>query len=276
MGGDDISTSANEPEIPRYFIQSLDKGLKLLQTFTRERPALTLTELATLMGLPKAGTQRLVRTLVDLGFLQRLPGKRYGLGVMALDLGHRYLTTLNIPAIAEPFLQELVQQTQETVNLAIRSDREVVYVARIAAAPRIVSVNLEVGARLPLHATALGKALLLDTSPDDLVTLLGPSPWAAYTQETKTTAETLIENLQSTQSLGVVLNDGELELGLRSIAAPIRDYNGNIVAAINVSTNAFRVPVETILGPMREALLKAARRVSQALGHPSSHHEVNN
>ncbi len=228
---------------------------------------MTLTELATALGLPKAGTQRLVRTLVDLGYLQRLAGKRYGLGVMALDLGHRYLATLNIPEIAEPHMQELVRRTQETVNLAIRNGRDVVYVARIAAAPRIVSINLEVGTRLPLHATALGKALLMDMSESDLLAILGPTPWPAFTPETKTTLESFTADLQKARQLGVVLNDGELELGLRSIAAPIRDLSGQVVAAMNVSTNSFRVPVDTITGPMRDALLEAARQVSHALGY---------
>lgn len=229
---------------------------------------MNLTELSSALGLPKAGTQRLVRTLADLGFLQRLPGKRYSLGVMALDLGHRYLATLNIPAVAEPFMQDLVKQTQETVNLAIRNGREVVYIARIAAAPRIVSINLEVGSRLPLHATALGKALLLDASPDELTSALGPDPWQAYTPATKTRVDTLMEDLEAARETGVILNDGELELGLRSIAAPIRDLSGGIIAAMNVSTNSYRVPIETILGPMAEALLEAANKVSRALGHP--------
>lgn len=228
---------------------------------------MTLTELATALGLPKAGTQRLVRTLVDLDFLQRLPQKRYGLGVMALDLGHRYLSTLNIPAVAEPFMQELVQQTQETVNLAIRNGRDVVYIARIAAAPRIVSMNLEVGSRLPLHATALGKALLMDAKPDELRAILGAEPWSAYTPHTKTTVAALADDLAQARLKGSVLNDGELELGLRSIAAPIRDLSGQIVAALNVSTNSFRVPLELIGGPMRAALLDTAARISQALGY---------
>ena len=253
--------------MPRYFIQSLEKGLKLLQAFTREKPSMTLTELAAALGLPKAGTQRLVRTLVDLGYLQRLPGKRYGLGVMALDLGHRYLATLNIPEIAEPYMQELVRRTQETVNLAIRNGRDVVYVARIAAAPRIVSINLEVGTRLPLHATALGKALLIDMSESELLALLGPTPWPSYTPNTKTTQESFHHDLLQARQFGVVLNDGELELGLRSIAAPIRDLSGQVVAAMNVSTNSYRVPVETITGPMRVALTEAALQVSQALGY---------
>ncbi len=266
-GPTDISSDRH---IPRYFIQSLEKGLKLLQAFNREHPSMTLTELAAALGLPKAGTQRILRTLVDLGFVQQLPGKRYGLGVMSLDLGHRYLATLNIPAIAQPFMQDLVTRTQETVNLAIHSGSEAVYVARIAAAPRIVSINLEVGTRLPLYCTALGKALLMDRSRTDLESILGASPWPAFTPKTKTNADALFQDLELARVSGVVLNDGELEMGLRSIAAPIRDLTGTIVAAMNVSTNAFRVPLETITGPMRDALLESTRQVSAALGYSAS------
>lgn len=256
---------------PRYFIQSVEKGLRLLQCFSQERPAMTLTELSHALQIPKAGTQRLVRTLLDLDYLQPLPGKRYALGVMALDLGHRYLTTLNLPAVAEPFLQNLVQKTQQTVNLAIRKGHEVVYVARIAAAPRIVSINLEVGSRLPLHATALGKALLLDFSDEQLPLILGEPPWEGFTPATKTIPEALRDSLLQGIRDGVVLNDGELEAGLRSIAAPVRNLRGEIVAAINVSTQAYRVPIDTLMGPLREALIEAAQNLSRALGqsHPT-------
>ena len=261
------STKDHSLPSPRYFIQSLEKGLNVLQAFNQDHPAMTLTELSAVLGQPKAGTQRIVRTLKDLGFLQMLPGKRYSLGVMALDLGHRFLTTLDLPALAEPFLQELVKRTQETVNLAIRSGREVVYVARIAAAPRILSVNLEVGARLPAHATALGKALLLDCAVDQLEAWIGPSPWADYTASTKTTPEALYANLAEARTSDIVLNDGELEPGLRSIAAPVRDLSGRICAAINVSTNASRISLEELLGPMSDALKECASQVSAALGY---------
>lgn len=239
----------------------------MLQSFTADRPAMTLTELAIVLGLPKAGTQRLVRTLVDLGYLHSLPGKRYGLGVMALDLGHRYLTTLNIPALAQPFMQELVAVADETVNLAILNGREVVYIARIPAAPRIVSINLEVGSRLPAHATALGKALLVDCTREQLIGLFGPEPWPQYTPHTRVTSEALLKDLVGYHQSGVVMSEGELEPGLRSLAAPIRDISGGVVAAINVSTNMHRVDRVTLLGPIRVALVKAADTISQTLGY---------
>ncbi len=261
-----MSLEQRPGQTPRYFIQSLEKGLKLLQTFSPSQSSLNLTELALALGLPKAGTQRLIRTLLALGYLRKLPGKRYSLGVMALDLGHRYLTTLNMPAVAEPFMQALVHKTQETVNLAIRNGRDVVYVARIAAAPRIVSINLEVGSRLPVHATALGKALLFDTSKSDLIGILGSPPWESFTPATKTSPDALWDSIESGRKLGVVLNDGELEMGLRSIGAPVRNLSGHIVAAMNISTHAYRVPVDTILGPMRDALLDATCRLSSELG----------
>lgn len=262
-----METDAGTPSMPRYFIQALAKGLSMLQVFDPQHPSMTLSELGRALGLHKATARRFAQTLVDLGFLELQPDRRYRLGPRTLDLGHRYLSTLNLPNLAQPYMQEAVRQTGETVNLAIRDGKEIVYLARIAAAPRILGVSLQVGSRLPVHATALGKALLAGHGPEDLVAILGDPPWTAFTPATRTTPEALLEDLRKVQKDGFALNDGELEPGLRSLAAPVRNLTGDIVAALNISTSTARVSLGELLGPMKESLLEATSGISRSLGN---------
>lgn len=258
--------SGDSPSPPRYFIQALARGLAMLEVFDDQHPELTLSELARALGTNKPTARRFVQTLVDLGYLEPRPGKRYRLGVRSLDLGRRYLAGLDLPTVVRPFLHELAQATGESCNLAIRDGADVVYLVRVQAAPRILSVNLQVGSRLPVHATSLGKALVADASALDLVGMLGTPPWPAYTAQTRRDPEALAPDLAHVQAYGFALADGELEPGLRSIAAPVRGAAGQVVAAVNVSTHTARVPLEHLLGPMGDHLRSAARQISALLG----------
>lgn len=254
---------------PRYFVRALARGLQVLEAFDAAHPSLSLTELATRLGMNKPTATRFLRTLSDLGYLEPLQGKRYRLGTRALDLGHRYLASLDLANLAQPFMQQAVQRTGEAVNLAVRDGSEVVYIARIAAAPRILTVNLQVGSRLPAHATSLGKALLMDTAPERLTDVLGPAPWPRYTRATLCEPASLAEDLAQARARGFAIADGDLEPGLRSVAAPVRDLFGTIVAAMNVSTHTARVPRKEVVGRFADALLAATVGLGRALGHRS-------
>jgi IclR family pca regulon transcriptional regulator len=252
---------------PRYFVQALSRGLALLEVFDEHRRELTLSELARALDTNKPTARRLAQTLVDLGYLTNGPGKRFRLGPRALDLGRRYLAAQDLPDAARPILQALSEATGESSNLAIRDGREVVYLVRIPAAPRILSVNLQVGSRLPLHATSLGKALLADVAESDLTAILGESPWPACTERTRRSPQALWPDLLNLRTYGYAVSDEELEPGLRSIAAPVRNADGAVVASVNLSTHAARVPLDRLLGPLAEALLAARDRLDARLGY---------
>jgi len=253
---------------PRYFVQALARGLEMLEVFDERRSQLTLTELARALHTNKPTARRFVQTLVDLGYLEALPGKRYRLGTRTLDLGRRYLAGLDLPELARPWLDDLAQATGESTNLAVRDGRDVVYLVRIQAAPRILSINLQVGSRLPVHATSLGKALLWGSSEADLVRQLGDPPWPGYTDRTRRTPAELLVDLEQMTARGYALSDGELEPGLRSIAAPVWDADGHVVAAVNVSTHTARVPLERLTGVIAPRLLNTVQKVSASLGYP--------
>ncbi len=261
-GGEDAAAGA-----PRYFINSVAKAFQVLEVFTAGASQLNLTDLARLSGLNKATARRIALTLCDIGYLKQAGSRKFSLTPKVLDLGAHFLQTLSIPDIAQPYLTDLAGRTRESVNLAIRDGNEVLYVNRIAAAQRILTVNLHVGSRLPVHATSLGKALLMDFDRAALLELLGDPPWAPYTAATRTGPDQLLADLEEARKLGCAFADGELEPGLRSIAAPVRGAGGRIVAAINISTHSLRTPLDQLFGPMRKELVATAADVSQAAGY---------
>lgn len=255
-------------DVPRFFIQAVARGLAMLEVFGEEHPDLSLTELARAMGTNTPTARRFVQTLLQLGYLEALPGKRYRLGTRTLELGRRYLASISLTDRARPYLEELAAATGETTNLAVREGRDVVYVVRVEAAPRILSVNLRVGSRLPLHATSLGKALVSAMTDEKLLDIMGQPPWPALTPHTVRSPQALRPHLQHVTDHGYAVSDQELELGLRSIAAPVYDAERRLVAAINVSTSVAQVSREQLTGPFATALVRTAQQLSVALGCP--------
>lgn len=262
-----IASHGAPPRPTRYFINSIAKALRVLEAFSGDHRHLTLTELSERSLENKATTRRVALTLRDLGYLRQDTVKRFALTPKVLDLGERFLEALSLPDVAEPHLAELAGRIRESTNVAIRDGRDALYVARVTAADRILDVNLRIGSRLPLHATSLGKALLLEYSREELIEALGPPPWPNLTGATRTDPDRLMADLAEAQRVGCAMADGELEIGLRSIAAPIRDASGAIVAAVNISTHTLRVPLDTLLSEMRPALIETAGEISADLGY---------
>lgn len=251
----------------RYHVESVERAFRILEAFGPETRQMGLSDLARRSGLNKATARRLALTLCDLGYLSLVADHAFGLTPRVLDLGSRFLGALSLPELAEPLLLALSRDVEESVNLAIRDGRDVLYVLRIPAAERILAVNLNVGSRLPLHATSLGKALLVDsTTPEALVAILGEPPWQAFTPATRTEPQALSADLASVRQRGFALSDGELEVGLRAIAAPVRGPDGSVVASVNVSTHSLRVPKAALVGPMAARLLETAAHIEELIG----------
>jgi IclR family pca regulon transcriptional regulator len=250
----------------RYYIEALGRGLRVLEAFTEEEPSLTLTEIATIVGLDKSTVFRFAYTLEKLGYLIRDPEtKRYRPGLRVLRLGFTTLNSLGLREIAHPYLKALSDRTGETANMTIRDGGEVVYVARYSTR-QIVGINLHVGSRLPAYCTSMGKAQLVDLSRAELGGILGEDPYPSKGPNTLTTLDALVTELEKVRQQGYAINDEELAAGLRSAAAPIRDCDGEIVAAINVSVPSARVSrlaLETELAPLVKA---TAQKICLALG----------
>lgn len=250
-----------------YMVGALVRGLEVLRAFDTARSSLSLTELANVLGWSRSMPYRFVHTLQRLGYLQQdSQTKRYSLGPQVLELGFEYLHSLQLPDLAQPYLERLREETGASAHLGILEGSEVVYIARVQT--RLMSAsNIHVGSRLPAHATSMGKALLAFQPPEILEKLLSDHALAAYTTRTITDPVRLREELAGIREKGYVFNDQEFEFGIRSIAAPLHRTGGHVVAAINISAPTPVLNDEMVEGVAIPAVLRVARDLSACLGY---------
>jgi IclR family pca regulon transcriptional regulator len=225
-----------------------------------------LTEISSAVDLDKSTVFRFVYTYEKLGYLLRDPEtKRYRPGPKVLRLGFAALNSLGLPQIAQPYLRALSRLTGETSNMTILDGREIVYVARNAT-QQIITINLRLGSRLPVHCTSMGKALLAEKPREELSDMLGEGPYLATGPGTLTNLDALVADLEKVREQGYAINDEELVAGLRSVAASIRDSEGEIVAAINVSVPVARMSRRELEEDLAPKVMNTAREISLALG----------
>jgi IclR family pca regulon transcriptional regulator len=250
----------------RYYVEALGRGLQVLAVFSEESHSLSLTQIASAVGLDKSTTFRFVYTLEKLGYLERDPEtKQYRPGLKVLQLGFVALNSLETAQIAQPYLKALAAESGETTNMTVRDGKEIVYVVRNKTR-QIISANLHLGSRLSVHCTCMGKAQLIDLSWQELYDLLGEGPYQKTGPNTITTLDALVAELDVVRQQGYAINDEELTAGLRAVAAPVRSHHGDIVAAINISVpnaRASRQKLEQELAPL---VMETAREISRALG----------
>ncbi|MEM9609649.1 MAG: IclR family transcriptional regulator [Actinomycetota bacterium] len=245
------------------FIQSLARGLTVIRSFDVDRPSQTLSDVARETGLTRATARRVLHTLVELGYAAT-DGKQFWLTPSVLDIGYAYLSSLNVQQIAQPFLEQLSEEVQESVSVSVLDGADIVYVARVPT-KRIMTIALGLGTRLPAHCTSMGRVLLAELSPNELADRLGPGPLEARTDRTVTDPDELRARLDEVRRQGWALIDQELELGVRSMSAPLRDASGSAIAAMNVSSHAGRTTLDELHDRFLSCLLDTAGRVNEAL-----------
>ena len=266
--------SKRKAKEPSYIVPALERGLLLLQAFSKDKPVQSLGILAKELDLPRATTFRLANTLEHLGFLIRdEESGEYRVGAAALKLGWSYLTGLELPEIAYPFLSDLRYRTGASVHMSVREGTEVVYVSRLAAQAALSS-NIRVGSRLPAHASTMGRALLQDLEDEDLFELYrGTRELAPFSPDTPPTVVALRDLLlKDARNDGVVVSRGYYEKGVVSVAAPIRDGSDRVVAAVNITASADKFADDALNRMVKDEVLRCAARISTAIGHdPDSH-----
>jgi len=243
------------------FVQSLDRGLAVIRAFDAEHPELTLSEVARTTGLTRAAARRFLLTLVELGYV-RTDGRLFTLRPKILELGYAYLSSLSLPEIALPHLEQLVERVHESTSVSVLDGDEVVYVARVPT-KRIMTVSISVGTRFPAYATSMGRVLLAWRSAEWLDGYLASARLKALTAHTLADSESLRAELAAVRERGWAMADQELEEGLRSVAAPIRDQSGQVAAAINVATNVSRTSADELIERIVPQLLATARLIEQ-------------
>jgi IclR family pca regulon transcriptional regulator len=252
-------------DLPRdgEFVQSLERGLAVIRAFDAEHSELTLSEVARETGLTRAAARRFLHTLVSLGYM-RSDGRRFALRPKILELGYAYLSSQSLPEVAAPHLEQLVEKVHESSSVSVLDGDEVVYVARVPT-KRIMTVAISVGTRFPAFATSMGRVLLAGQSDDWLDGYLLSATLRALTPRTISEPARLRAELMRIRREGWALVDQELEEGLRSVAAPIRDVDGRVVAAVNVSAHASRRTIDGIRHELLPPLLETARLIEEDL-----------
>jgi IclR family pca regulon transcriptional regulator len=245
------------------FVQSLERGLAVIRAFDELRPELTLSEVARVTGLTRAAARRFLLTLVDLGYV-RTDGRQFALRPRVLELGYAYLSSLSLPQVAQPHMEELVARVHESCSISVLDGSDVVYVARVATR-RIMTVAISVGTRFPAYATSMGRVLLSAQPAEWVEGYLASGAVRPLTRHTVTDGAKLRALLARVLTQGYCMVDQELEEGLRSIAVPIRDGTGVVVAAMNISLHASRGTVETTKREFLPHLLSTARDIEHDL-----------
>jgi IclR family transcriptional regulator, acetate operon repressor len=252
----------------RPVIQSLDRGLVILEAVAKSTHPVSLNELAEIFGIDRSSAFRLADTLKRRGFLACTQNSRgYVLGPSTWRLAQMYDWNGTLVKVARPFLQFLATQTGETAHLAIREGAQALFIDNVVGS-HLITVSGQVGEFVPLHATAHGKALLADYSAAELRALLGGGPLQSHTPQTITSVERLAEVCAQLRTQGFILDDSEYQETLRCAAAPVRDRDGAVIGSIGISAPAARMPEQLRLVRAGQ-VLKVARDIRTALSTPA-------
>jgi IclR family pca regulon transcriptional regulator len=244
------------------FVQSLQRGLAVIRAFNADRASLTLSEVAAVTGMNRAAARRFLLTLIELGYV-RADGRYFSLTARVLELGYAYLSSLSLPEVAEPHLEALVALVNESTSVSVLDGTDIVYVARVPVS-RIMTVAISVGTRFPAYATSMGRVLLAGLPDDELDAYLAGLRPETLTSRTTTSTAALRAELSRVRAQGWALVNQELEEGLRAVAAPVRDPDGRVVAAVNVSAHATRT-LESMRRDLLPPLLATTARIEADL-----------
>lgn len=247
------------------FMTSLARGLAVIQGFSQQKRSLTIAQLSHRTGIPRAAVRRCLYTLSRLGLAGSEDGKTFSLRPKILGLGHAYLSSTTLATSAQPLLDHMSTVLDESSSIALLDGDDILYVARSSTTRRIMSVDLSLGTHLPAYCTSMGRVLLAHLPADALDAYLRRVKLVAYTPRTVIAPDRLRKVLAGVAADGYAIVDQELELGLRSIAVPVRDLRGTVVAAMNISTQATRVPLPELTRRFLPELASAARELSAML-----------
>jgi IclR family pca regulon transcriptional regulator len=247
-----------------YFVQSLERGLAVIKAFSADEPELTLSDIARRTGMTRAAARRFLLTLADLGYVTTVD-RKFSLRPTVLELGYTYLSLMSFPQVATPHLTALSDQVHETTSLAVLDGDDIVYVVRVGAR-RVVASGLTVGTRLPAYLTSHGRVQLAARTDDEIDAYLSRVRLEPRTARTVTDPARLRAVLLKVRAQGWCLVDQELEEGVTSIAVPVHDALGTVIASVNVGTHSRRLPPgplkQLALGPLQETARQVERDIA--------------
>lgn len=249
---------------PYYSISSLERGLRVLETLA-EKGSLSVSELAAQLGMHRSASHRFLATLKGLGYVVQDPANsRYRLSFRLFELGIKVVENLGIRQVARPIMEELANITNETVNLGHLDGKEIIYIEKIEST-QILRMGLAIGARVPVHCSALGKSILAFLPERERDTLIRSIDLTQRTPNTITSLEKLYEEIKRIRRQGYAVDDEEMALGIRCVAAPVFDYSGYPRYAVSIEGPTSRM-TDGNLQRFREAVKEACNRLSEHLG----------
>ncbi len=242
----------------------LARGLEVIQAFTPQRPLLSISQISQKTGIPRAAVRRCLYTLSKLGFVYAEDGKNFQLRPRILALGHAWLASTPLARSAQPVLRHLSEMLNESCSIATLDGDDILYIAR-ASSSRIMTIDLDIGSRLPAWATSMGRVLLSHQPEEKLNDMLGRVTMIRYTPQTVDSVAKLRAELKRVHQQGYALNDQELEMGLRSLAVPLFNAQGQVQAALNVGVHAGQMTAREMIERVLPELQKAARELTLLL-----------
>ncbi len=245
------------------FVQSLERGLTVITVFGPDKSRLTLTEVATLSNLTRATARRLLLTLEQLGYVGS-EGSYYFLRPAVLQLGYSYLSALSIADIAMIHLNPAADELHESCSASVLDGDSIVYIAR-ASTTRIMSFTLSIGHRLPAISTSMGRVLLAALPQEELERYLDSIDYEPRTAMAIATREDMQKEIEKVRQQSYSVVDQELEIGVRSVAVPVRDSRGTVIASVNASAHATRVDLETMHTRFLPRIQEVARAIEADL-----------
>jgi IclR family pca regulon transcriptional regulator len=245
------------------FVLSLARGLRVIESFEGHTEGQTVADVARSTNLSRAAVRRSLLTLEALGYVES-SGRTYRLKTRVLKLGFSYLTSNSLPAMAQPTLEQITELVHESSSISVLDGDQIVYIAR-STAKRVMSVGLSIGSRLPAYCTSLGRVLLAALPEANLAAYLDRVELKALTPKTITDKRLLGEIIERVRFDGFAVADEELELGLRSIAVPVKNYQNRVVAAMNVGVHAARVSSAEMIHRFLPILREHAQALSSML-----------
>lgn len=249
----------------RDFVTALARGLMVIEAFTNQGRYLTISQISYRTGITRAAVRRYLHTLTELGYVRCQDGTRFSLAPRAVSLGNAYLSGSPLGANAQSILDELSEAVGEACSMAVLDGNEIVYLAR-ATSSRIMSPSLNVGSRLPAYATSIGQVLLAYLPEPELEAYLAQANFLPFTANTIVTVSGLRTVLEGIRNDGYAIANQQIEVGLSSIAVPVRDQSGTVVSGVNVLANSLR----TSPAQMRSRFLEPLRAVAKKLGEKTT------
>lgn len=246
-------------------LQSVERAISVLLAFDEQRPTATMAELAEATKLARPTVRRILLTLHGLGYVEN-SGSRWRLTPRVLSIGQHYSASNSIIEVAQPHLRRLAELTEESASLAALDATDAVYIARVPVR-RIMAMNVSIGTRVPAHATSMGRALLAWAPPEQIAQVIEESGLPAHTSRTVTDPSIFRGALRTVKDQGWSLVSEELEAGLISVAAPVRDQSGTVIAALASSTSTGRSSGARLVSDVVPLLVAMAEKISDDLGH---------